>query len=275
MGRWDEAYEALLSALKIEGFRYPEASYNLGRLYAARGQDDLAVREWRRTLALDPKHTAAAGALANTGNEGRITVEAAKSNEASAKAPGNSRSEKSTTQSSTANSASPRSLVLDPVAFDLLQRARSDSEKGKTLSAISYYRRLLARQGGYFPPANLELSFALISSQHYDEAVANLQMVAMRDGSRYPISYYHLARIYEGKGDLSQAEVWFSQAAAAFGRKNGQFLLDVSRVRERQGNFKGALEAMEGYLSIMSEQGQQPPWSNERLTALRAKVGKN
>src|ERR1044071_1550581 len=45
-GRWDEAYEALASALKLEGFRYAEASYNLGRLYAARGENDMAVREW-------------------------------------------------------------------------------------------------------------------------------------------------------------------------------------------------------------------------------------
>ena len=55
-GRWDEAYDALTSALKLESFHYPEASYNLGRLYAARGQNDLAVREWRRVLALDPEH---------------------------------------------------------------------------------------------------------------------------------------------------------------------------------------------------------------------------
>ncbi len=48
-----------MSALKIENFRYAEASYNLGRLYAARGQSDLAVREWRRALLVDPKHDAA------------------------------------------------------------------------------------------------------------------------------------------------------------------------------------------------------------------------
>jgi hypothetical protein len=74
---------------------------------------------------------------------------------------------------------------------------------------------------------------------------------------------------------LKQAESCFTQTAAAFGKKNAQFLLDVSRVRERQGNYKGALEAMESYLSIIGEQGQQPAWSNERLTALRAKVEKN
>src|SRR5687768_9439715 len=35
VGRWDDAYDAFISALKIESFRYAEASYNLGRLYAA------------------------------------------------------------------------------------------------------------------------------------------------------------------------------------------------------------------------------------------------
>ena len=73
-GRWDEAHDALLSALKLESFRYAEASYNLGRVYAARGQYDLAVREWRRALAVNPKHDAAAQALARTGSEEQIVV---------------------------------------------------------------------------------------------------------------------------------------------------------------------------------------------------------
>ena len=75
-GRWDEAHEALLSALKLENFRYAEASYNLGRVYSARGQNDLAAREWRRALTVDPQHDAAAQALARGGTEGRIVVEA-------------------------------------------------------------------------------------------------------------------------------------------------------------------------------------------------------
>src|ERR1044071_3561481 len=73
-GRWEEAYDALLSALKIESFRYAEASYNLGRVYAARGQQDLAAREWRRALAVNPKHDAAAEALARLGTEETIVV---------------------------------------------------------------------------------------------------------------------------------------------------------------------------------------------------------
>jgi len=269
-GRWDEAYEALTSALKLEGFRYAEASYNLGRLYAARGENDMAVREWRRVLTLDPQHTGAADALAHIGDEGRVTVVVAKS----APQP-RFNDQKPAAKVATNNSVSPKTLVLDPVSFDLLQRARSMTEKGKTIEAVDSYRRLLSREGGYFAPANLELSLVFVTSKHYDEAVSNLQMVAMRDGKHYPISYYHLGRLYEGRGDLKQAESCFTQTAAAFGKKNAQFLLDVSRVRERQGNYKGALEAMESYLSIIGEQGQQPAWSNERLTALRAKVEKN
>ena len=73
-GRWDEAYDALIAALKIESFHYAEASYNLGRLYAARGQKDLAAREWRRALIVDPQHDAAKQALANAGNEENIVV---------------------------------------------------------------------------------------------------------------------------------------------------------------------------------------------------------
>src|SRR5262245_23270329 len=76
-GRWDEAQEALASALRLENFRYAEASYNLGRIYSARGQNDLAAREWRRTLTIDPQHDAAKQALANAGNEERIVVVAA------------------------------------------------------------------------------------------------------------------------------------------------------------------------------------------------------
>ena len=272
-GRWDEAYEALTSALKLESFHYPEASYNLGRLYAARGQNDLAVREWRRVLALDPEHKAAAEALGRVGSEERIVV-APRRVEPSTK-PGlvPAVAERSgTSKVSTSSARAPRTLSLDQPGFDLLQRARSSNEKGNTLDAVDSYKRLLVRQGGYFPPANLELSFTLLSLKRYDEARANLQMVVDRDGARYPISYFHLGRVCEAQADLKQAEEFFSRAASSFSSQNPQFLLDVSRVRERQGNFKGALEAMERYLVLIKQQGQAPSWSDERLTALRQKV---
>jgi tetratricopeptide (TPR) repeat protein len=272
-GRWDEAYDALTSALKLESFHYPEASYNLGRLYAARGQNDLAVREWRRVLALDPEHKAAAEALSRVGSEERIVV-APRRVEPPAK-PGAEPvvAERSgVSKVSTSSARAPRTLSLDQPGFDLLQRARNSNEKGNTLDAADSYTRLLARQGGYFPPANLELSFTLMSLKRYDEARANLQMVVDRDGARYPISYFHLARVFESQGDLKQAEEFFSRAVSSFSTQNPQFLLDVSRVRELQGNFKGALEAMEQYLHLIKQQGQTPSWSDERLTALREKV---
>ncbi len=64
LGRWDEAFEALAGALRVESYTYAEASYNLGRLYALRGETGLAIREWSRTLSLQPEHADAAAALA-------------------------------------------------------------------------------------------------------------------------------------------------------------------------------------------------------------------
>jgi len=154
----------------------------------------------------------------------------------------------------------------------LLQRARDASERGKLLDAVNNFQRLLNRQGGYFAPANLELSYALLSLQRYDEALTQLIAVTQRDGARYPVSYYHLARVYEMKGDLKNAEAAFSQAVAVNVPTNSQFLLDLSRVREKQGDFKGALEAMERYASVVQQKGEKPSWCDERLAQLRAKA---
>jgi tetratricopeptide (TPR) repeat protein len=282
-GRWDEAYDAFTAALRLENFRYAEASYNLGRLYAARGQNDLAARAWRRALAVDPQHAAAAQALARGESDERIVVEQ----------PRVASSGSRETSSSSSNSVSPRSaaasprsvgakaattpvssrtLTLDQISFDYLQRARDASERGKLLDAVNNFQRLLNRQGGYFAPANLELSYALLSLKRYDEALAQLVAVTQRDGARYPVSYYHLARVYEIKGDLKNAEAAFSQAIDANVPTNSQFLLDLSRVREKQGDFKGALAAMERYASVAQQQGQKPSWCDERLAQLRAKA---
>ncbi|HET9527999.1 MAG TPA: tetratricopeptide repeat protein, partial [Pyrinomonadaceae bacterium] len=268
-GRWDEAYDAFNTALKLENFRYAEASYNLGRLYAARGQSDLAAREWRRAIYVDPKHDAARLALARGDDDDVIAVE---------KAP-EVKSPKTTAKGSTAPSgaSSPasgpvRRLTLNQTSFDFLQRARDASERGRMLDAVDNYRRLLNREGGYFAPANLELSYALLSLKRYDEALAQLRKVSERDGARYPVSYFHLARLYELKGELKLAEAAFSQALEANVSSNVRFLLDLSRVREKQGNFKGALEAMERYVDLVQQQGEKPVWSEERLAALRAKL---
>jgi tetratricopeptide (TPR) repeat protein len=259
-GRWDEAQEALVSALRLENFHYAEASYNLGRVYAARGQNDLAAREWRRVLAIDPQHDGAKQALATGGNEERIVVAA-------------SPSAKPVTPVSTVNKSSaapPKTLTIDQTSYDLLQQARSAVERGKMTDAVNDFQRLLRRQNGYFPPANLELSYALLSLKRYDEAQANLLEVSKRDGARYPISYFHLARLYERNGDLKSAEAAFAQVAPT----NAQFLLDLSRVREKLGDYKGSLEAMERYVKLMQDQGQRPDWSEARLADLRTKAAR-
>lgn len=266
VGRWDEASDALLSALKIEGFRYAEASYNLGRVYSVRGQNDLAAREWKRAIAVDPQHDAAKQALAHAGNEGRIVVEArpARSPE-TVKVAAIKAAEKPAPAPAAAVAAKP--LTLDQSSFDYLQRARSSFERGKMAEAVTNFQRVLKLQDGYFAPASLELSFALITLRRFDEAQAILLEVTKRDGARYPISYFHLARIYETKGELKLAEAAFAQAVAA-SPNNPQFLLDLSRVREKLGDYKGALEAFESFL----KQGPKPVGSDERLAELRAKA---
>jgi len=258
-GKWDEAQEAFLSASKLESFRYAEASYNLGRVYAAKGQNDLAAREWRRALAVDPQHDAAKQALANEGRGDRIVVVSNKAGKSSTAA---------------GLSAAARPLELDQASFDYLQRAREASERGKKSEAADSYRRLLSRNNGYFPPANLELGYALVSLKQYDEALANLLEVTKRDGARYPVSYYHLARLYEMKGELKLAEAAFVKAVSLYAPANPQFLLDLSRVREKLGDFKGSLEAMESYTKVMQEHGQKPSWSEERIAELRSKATK-
>jgi tetratricopeptide (TPR) repeat protein len=271
LGRWDEAHEALISALKIEGFRYAEASYNLGRVYEARGQSDLAAREWRRALAVDPHHQAAAQALARSGTEERIVVADVKPTSK----PAVSKSAPATLavkESESVTTHSPKTITLDQISYDLLQRARDAAERGKTQEAVANYRRLLNRENGYFAPANLELSYALLSLKRLDEAFDNLLEVSKRDGARYPASYYHLARLYEFKGELKLAEAAFSQASTAYTPTNVYFLLDLMRVREKQGNFKGALEALERYVALMEQQGKKPAWSDQQLADLRAKI---
>lgn len=262
MGRWDEAYDALLSALKLESFRYAEASYNLGRVYKARGQNDLAAREWRRAVAVDPDHDAAKQALATIGTEGRIVVESQPAK------PARKDSGEGKTTEIKAEPGGLKPLALDQASFDFLQRARSASDRGKMSEAVDYFRRVLSRQGGYFPPANLELSYALINLKRYDEAFTHLLEVTKRDGPRYPVSYFHLGRLYELKGELQLAEAAFSQAATAYGPANSQLLLELSRVREKLGDFKGALEAME-----RCQLSQKPVWFDQRLAELRRKAG--
>ena len=278
-GRWDDAHDALLSALKLESFHYAEASYNLGRLYSARGETDLAIREWRRALAVDPAHTAAAQALASVGSEAAIVVRP----EAFAKGPTatkNTRSlpenaAKDTMSGGSRSSAVSRSpamakvLTLDPVSYDFLQRAGNFREQGKLQEAVENYQKVISRSNGYFPPANLELSYVQINLKKNDEAFANLLEVANRDGARFPISYYFLARMYELKGDLRLAEESFARAATTYKTKNQSVLLDLTRVREKRGDFKGALATLEEYIADMKQLGLNDAWADEKLSVLR------
>ena len=273
VGRWDEAYDALSSALKMESFRYAEASYNLGRVYSARGQNDLAMREWRRALVVDPQHDAARQALARAGTEGRIVVEPKPAKETRSSSAVKVPETRSTSVARPTAATAAKPLSLDQTSFGYLQRARNASERGKMSEAVENFQRVLKLQDGYFPPASLELSYALISLKRFDEALGHLLEVTKRDGGRYPISYFHLARLYEKKGELKLAEVAFSQAVNASAPTNAQFLLDLSRVREKMGDFKGALEAFESFLKLSPEPGQRPARSDERLAELRAKAG--
>jgi tetratricopeptide (TPR) repeat protein len=275
LGRWDEAYDAFNSALRIENFRYAEASYNLGRLYAARGEEDLAAREWKRAVTVNPEHRAAAQALSSAGTAGRISVSAVPRNAASDTSANITRMppESVTRAAKPARSApASRTLTVDRESYDYLQRARSARERGRFEEAISNYRQVINRMGGYFAPANLEMSYALITLKRSDEAIANLVAVTRHDGSRYPISHYHLARLYESKGDYKLAEESYARAANSYGHDNAQFLLDVSRVRERLGDLQGALSALEEYVAIMERKNLRPQWSDDRMTSLKQKL---
>ena len=117
-----------------------------------------------------------------------------------------------------------------------------------------------------------ELSYALIKLNRIDEALASLRQITERDGSRYPIAYYHLARLYEQKGQLTNAEELFVKANSADTASNYAMLLDISRVRQHQGDFKGALSALEGYVTAMESLGLKPIWSDESLSLLRRKA---
>ncbi len=273
IGRWDEAQEALLSALKLEGFRYAEASYNLGRVYSAQGQHDLAAREWRRALKVNPEHDGASYALSRVGAEERIAVQPVKAAKPAAESvqPAAVKAAAPEKKATVVAAPAAKSLVLDQASYDFLQRARDAAERGKMTEAVDNFKRVLSRENGYFAPANLELSYALVSMHRYEEALAQLQQVSQRDGARYPISYFHLARLYELRGDLKLAEESFAKAVAA-SPANAQFLLDLSRVREKLSDYKGAIEAMEQYMKLAPEHGKKLASSEERLAELRSKA---
>jgi tetratricopeptide (TPR) repeat protein len=286
-GRWNEAYDAFITALRQESFHYAEASFNLGRLYAARGENDLAVREWKRALAVDPKHDAAAKALAHTRGAGSIAIGTNTAPSAPRPVVNQPPVEKARATSNVELSRPkdvreggpkrdapppPPAYTIDAETYALLQRGRSAREQGRYEEAVNNFRRVLDRTGGYFPPANLELSYALTALKRLDEAITTLEPVAQRNGTEIPLSYYHLGRLYELRGELKVAEEHFTRTAEAYGDKNPQFILDVGRVQEKQGNLAGALRSLERYISAMERQGQRPSWSDDRLAILRQRL---
>jgi tetratricopeptide (TPR) repeat protein len=301
-GRWDEAQEALASALRQENYHYAEASYNLGRLYAARGEADLAIAEWRRTLLLQPDHSDAALALARayaedgspqrglqvldqftqrsgpgnafTAARQQITREAAnlEANRTNIEADRTNIKIFKATSTEAKSASALRPLSVDPQTYELLQRARAAREGGRFEEAVGFYRRVLEGHKGFFPPANLEMSYALINLKRTDEAIATLSALTAKEGAHYPVAYYHLARLYESQGRLSLAEQNYNQAQAAYGDTNPQLLLDLSRIREQSGNIAGALAALESYIRVSEQQGRAPDWATAQLARLRQKL---
>jgi len=171
-----------------------------------------------------------------------------------------------------ARSSGLRPLSVDRLTYAALETARAASERGRHEEAVRHYRAALSRSGGYLPPANLELSFALITLGRTAEAAALLQSLVERDDARYPVAHYHLARLHERAGQTARAAEHFARAAALYGDTNPQVLLDLSRTREKTGDVRGALEAVEAYAAAISRQGSVPQWVVERADALRMKA---
>lgn len=170
-----------------------------------------------------------------------------------------------------ARSASSRPVIASRDALDLLRRARAAREGGRDEEALSLYRRAVESNGGYFAPANLELAYTLASLRRNEEAAASVLSVIRRDGTRYPVAFYHVGRFYEHMNRLAEAEEAFTRAAELMGDKSPQFYVDLSRVRERSGNYAGALAAAEEYVRLQARTGGVPDWARTRVEQLKKK----
>lgn len=307
-GHWDEAQETFAAALLQENYAYPEASYNLGRLYLLRGEADLAIREWTRTLRLEPSHAEAAAALARayaedgdtkrgllvldnfvarstrggTAGVPREIAEARRELVAAAIVDSDDAKNAKTSASDGAgaspasrvsSNANLRALEVDRATYDLLRTARERREQGSYEESVKFYRNVLARsRAGYFPPANLELGAALINLRRDAEAIDALRPLTEKDGARFPVAYYHLGRLYERQGELARAVENFARAAELYGDANPQVLIDLSRTREKTNDPAGALAAMDAYAASIARQGTVPPWVAERQSKLKQKI---
>ncbi|HVF54655.1 MAG TPA: tetratricopeptide repeat protein [Pyrinomonadaceae bacterium] len=173
----------------------------------------------------------------------------------------------------TPSTAKLRPLSTDRSTYDVLKRARAARDAGRNEEAVALYNRVVENRGGYFPPANLELGYALGDLRRNEEAVAALLPVARKDGARYPVVFYHLGRCYEYLGQLGLAGENFERAVSLFGDTNPQFMLDLSRVREKEGKRVEALAAMENYVRASERNGSAAPdWAHKRLAQLREKT---
>ncbi|HEV7891030.1 MAG TPA: tetratricopeptide repeat protein [Pyrinomonadaceae bacterium] len=171
-----------------------------------------------------------------------------------------------------ARAASTKPLVANAAALDLLRRARAAREGGRDTEAVALYRRAVESNGGYFAPANLEMGYTLASLRRNEDAAASVLSVIKREGTRFPIAFYHVARFYEHMNRLAEAEEAFARAAELMGDRSPQFYVDLSRVRERAGNLAGALAAAEEYVRLSARNGSAPDWARARVEQLRKKT---
>lgn len=170
-----------------------------------------------------------------------------------------------------ARASSQRPVTAGREAFDLLRRARAAREGGREEDAVALYRRAVESNGGYFAPANLELGYALASMRRNEEAAGVVLAVIRREGTRFPIAFYHVGRFYEHLNRLPEAEAAFERAAELIGDTSPQFYADLSRVREREGDYAGALAAAEEYVRFASRAGAAPEWARARVEQLKKK----
>ena len=308
-GHWDEAQETFAAALMQENYAYAEASYNLGRLHLLRGEADLAIREWTRTLRLEPAHAEAAAALARAYAEDgdtkrgllvldnfvarstragtgipREIAEARRELVEAAGAGADTNSDAKTTgapegaggnsrNSPVSSNVNFSGREVDPATYKLLRAARERREQANYEESVKNYREVLARSpAGYFAPANLELGGVLINLKRDEEAIAALLPLTERDGARYPVAYYHLGRLYERRGEPARAAGSYAHAAELDGDTNPQVLIDLSRAREKANDPAGALAAMNTYAASIARQGTVPAWVSERQAKLKQKM---
>jgi len=165
-----------------------------------------------------------------------------------------------------------RPLVVGKQAYDLLRRARAARDGDRDEEAVALYRRAVESNGGYFAPANLELGYTLAGLSREEEAVASLLLVIRREGERYPVAFYHLGRFYEHMNQLAPAGEAFARASELLGDESPQFLIDLSRVREREGKHVEALAAAVRYVQEMEKTGGAPDWARERVARLQKKL---